>query len=91
MLIPILFAFTCQTENGDETKDTVKGVKDPHSFAEPLEAVVKHLDLNIKVDFDTKIISGKASWTIENPSKGNEIIFDAKNLKISKVTLYNLG
>ncbi len=99
MLIPILFAFACQTKSGDETKDSVKGVKDPHSFAEPMKAVVKHLDLNIKVDFDTKIISGKASWTIENPAQGNEIVFDARNLKISKVTLgddekvttFNLG
>lgn len=87
MLIPILFAIACQTKSGDETTEIVEGVKDPHSFAEPLQAVVKHLDLNIKVDFDTKIISGKASWMIENSSKGDEIIFDARNLKISKVTL----
>lgn len=87
MLIPILFAIACQMKSGDETTETMKGVKDPHSFAEPLQAVVKHLDLNIKVDFDTKIISGKASWMIENPSKGDEIIFDTRNLKISKVSL----
>ncbi len=87
ILIPILFAFACQTKNGEDTRDTVRVVKDPHSFAEPQEAVVKHLDLDIKVDFNTKIISGKASWTIENRSKGDEIIFDVRDLKISKVTL----
>ena len=47
----------------------------------------KHLDLDIKVDFDTQTISGKASWQIENTSKGNEIIFDENTLNITKVTL----
>jgi leukotriene-A4 hydrolase len=43
--------------------------------------------VNSKVDFDTQTISGKASWTIENTSKGNEIIFDENTLNITKVTL----
>lgn len=87
MLILVLFAFACQQKSDKVTMETVKGVKDPHSFAEPLEAVVKHLDLTIKVDFNIKLISGVARWTIENSSKGGEIIFDARNLKISKITL----
>ena len=87
MLIPVLFAFACQPKSDKVTMETVEGVKDPHSFAEPLEAVVKHLDLTIKVDFNIKLISGVARWTIENSSKGGEIIFDARNLKISKITL----
>lgn len=87
MLILVLFAFACQPKSDKVTMETVKGVKDPHSFAEPLEAVVKHLDLTIKVDFNIKLISGVARWTIENSSKGGEIIFDSRNLKISKITL----
>jgi leukotriene-A4 hydrolase len=62
-------------------------VKDIHSYAKPEEAVVKHLDLEIAVDFDTQSISGKASWEIENVSKGKRIIFDENTLEISKVTL----
>ncbi|MGB4399088.1 MAG: M1 family metallopeptidase [Daejeonella sp.] len=87
MLVPIIFAFACQPKSADQTAETDEKVQDPHSFAKPLEAVVKHLDLKINVDFDTKLISGIASWTIENPSKGDEIIFDARNLTISKITL----
>lgn len=67
------------------TKSTT--VKDTHTFAKPELAVVKHLDLDIRVDFDTQTISGKASWTIDNKSKGSEIIFDENTLEISKVTL----
>ena len=87
MLILVLFAFACQPKSDKVAMEKMEGVQDPHSFAEPLKAVVKHLDLTIKVDFNTKLISGVARWTIENPSKGGEIIFDARNLKISKITL----
>lgn len=60
---------------------------DPHSFAQPNLAVAKHLDLNLKVDFDQKILSGTAAWTIENPGNVNEIIFDTENLDIQKITI----
>ena len=62
-------------------------VKDEHSFSKPNDAVVKHLDLDINVDFESQSISGKATWTIDNTSKGKEIILDENTLNITKVTL----
>jgi len=79
-----LTVIACQKKEQTE-KATV--VTDEHSYAKPELAVVKHLDLDIKVDFDTQTISGKASWLIDNVSKGNEIIFDENTLNITKVTL----
>lgn len=78
--------FACQKkENNAELKNAT--AQDSHTFSNPQAAVVKHLDLDIKVDFDTQTIAGKASWTIDNLSKGNEIILDENTLNISKVTL----
>lgn len=86
-LLIVIIAFTaCQKK---EIATQHKFVKDSHSFSNPSEAVVKHLDLAITVDFDTQIISGKASWQIDNISKANEIIFDQNTLNITKVTLGN--
>lgn len=79
-----LTAIACQKKEQTE-KPAVPA--DEHTFAKPELAVVKHLDLEIKVDFDTQTISGKASWQIDNVSKGNEIIFDENTLNITKVTL----
>ena len=45
-----------QKENNE-----MNSVNDIHSFAEPNEAVVKHLDWDAVVDFETKIITAKAS------------------------------
>ena len=60
---------------------------DPHSFAIPDEAVVQKLYLDIKIDFDKKIISGKAQWNIKKSESAEAIHFDTKNLTIQKVTL----
>jgi aminopeptidase N len=79
-----LTAIACQKK---EQTEKTGAVIDEHSYAKPELAVVKHLDLDIKVDFDTQTISGKASWSIDNVSKGNEIIFDENTLNITKVTL----
>ena len=87
VLIPVLFIMACQQKRNEDHTKVSKENQDSHSFAEPAKAVVKHLDLDIKVDFSTKRISGKASWIIENRSKGNEIIFDTRDLQILKITL----
>lgn len=92
----LLIAIGCQKKENTKNKTFVK---DAHSFSNPNQAVAKHLDLDIAVDFETQTISGKASWTIDNTSKGNEIIFDENTLNITKVTLgddeketkFNLG
>lgn len=90
LLLVFAIALTaCQKKETTVTTTISKttAAKDEHTFAQPDKAVVKHLDLDIKVDFDTQTINGKASWTIDNKSKGTEIIFDENTLNIIKVTL----
>ncbi|MCF6130293.1 M1 family metallopeptidase [Flavobacterium sp. AS60] len=84
-LLIVLITFTACQKKAEPIQNQT--TKDSHSFSNSSEAIVKHLDLDIKVDFDTQTISGKASWTIDNISKGNEIIFDENTLNITKVTL----
>jgi leukotriene-A4 hydrolase len=85
LLSTIFLLFSCNTKTAETTQKTPE--KDPHSFAEPEKALVKHLDLDIKVDFATQLISGKAVWTIDNIGKSDEIIFDTRQLNIEKVTI----
>ncbi len=66
---------------------TTKKITDAHSFADPSQAIVKHLDLDINVDFETETIDGKASWKIDNVSRGIKITFDVNTLQIDKITL----
>ncbi|UTN05852.1 M1 family metallopeptidase [Flavobacterium bizetiae] len=86
LILATLFLTVIACQKKEQTEKTA-AVTDEHSYSKPELAVVKHLDLDIKVDFDTQTISGKASWLIDNISKGNEIIFDENTLNITKVTL----
>lgn len=61
---------------------------DPHSYANPSNARVTHLDWNATVSFENKIISGVARWTLEH-SNADSIHLDTKGLLIHKVLLDN--
>jgi len=60
---------------------------DLHSFAHPDKAKVNHLDLNIDVNFDTKTISGIATYDVVASENAEEIIFDVKGLNVSAVNV----
>ncbi|MEK7253716.1 MAG: M1 family aminopeptidase/hydrolase, partial [Bacteroidota bacterium] len=83
----LALALPFQLCQSDRTSNSTPYPADPHSFAQPNDAVAKHLDLHLRLDFDQKIASGYASWTIENRNKGSKIIFDTDRLKIEKITL----
>ncbi|HAP00601.1 MAG TPA: aminopeptidase [Bacteroidetes bacterium] len=73
----ILFFFLCK----------ISFATDPHSFSIPENAIVNKLFLDIKVDFSSKIIRGKAKWIIQKTDTATTIHFDTKNLIIEKVTI----
>jgi len=55
---------------------------DPHSCAKPAEAVIKHLKLDIKLDFNVKQIEGEAIYTIEKSDSAREIWMDTRGIAI---------
>ncbi len=58
---------------------------DIHSFAKPDEALVTHLDLSLKVNFENKTLEGNAKWQLV--AKPNTSLFlDTRQLNIQKVT-----
>lgn len=81
----IVVILTCCTQKTMEQKSVV--AQDPHSFSIPSEAKVKHLSWKATVDFTAKTIDGVATWEIESAPDADIILFDTKDLKISKVTL----
>ncbi|NQY10353.1 MAG: M1 family metallopeptidase [Flavobacteriales bacterium] len=77
---------SCSVEEKKQKEEKVMYSEDPHSFSKPNEAVVKHLSLDISLDFDTKIINGVALYKIERKT-ADSIVFDVKGLTINKVFL----
>jgi len=59
---------------------------DPHSYSRPDEVAVRHLTLDLAVDFEARRLEGTASWTIERTTAGAETLFlDTKDLEILSV------
>ncbi len=55
---------------------------DPHSAARPDRTVVKHVALDLTVDFDGKRLTAVAAYTIERKVAGAELILDTDHLEI---------
>lgn len=64
---------------------------DIHSFARPSEAVVRHIDLDLKVDFDSSRLFGFAELTIENLSGTDKLHLDSRDLLINEITRDDSG
>jgi leukotriene A-4 hydrolase/aminopeptidase len=58
----------------------------PHSFAKPDDVAVKHLHLDLKVDFESKTLTGFAELTLDRKTDSNQLHLDTNGLDISKCT-----
>src|SRR4051812_42414194 len=61
--------------------------RDVHSFATPEHVRVRHIDLDIKTDFDTRVIRGTATLAVERTSKDlkRPLVLDTRGLTIDGV------
>ncbi|MDZ4108473.1 MAG: M1 family metallopeptidase [Brevundimonas sp.] len=63
----------------------VQWVRDVHSHARPEIARVHHVDLNLKADFDRRMLAGTASLSVTAEPGAGEIILDIRDLDIHGV------
>jgi len=64
---------------------------DPSSFANVDGVWIKHMDLNLNVDFEKHILSGVVSMDIGRRLGVGEMILDTRMLTIKRVTLNHAG
>ncbi len=79
--------FSCQELS--KPKKKMQYFKDIHSFANTDKIQMYHLELDLKVDFERKILLGSALIHFENPRKVQELILDTDQLNIKRVRLDN--
>jgi aminopeptidase N len=60
-------------------------IEDPHSFARPAEASVRHLQLDLDVDFDARRLSGTATLDLDRQPNATEVVLDTWGLEIEEV------
>ncbi|MGM0581011.1 MAG: M1 family metallopeptidase [Bacteroidota bacterium] len=84
----ILGLFSCNEnkEMGNNRITTTNFQKDdPHSYANPQQAIITHLNWDAEIDFENKAILAVAQFDIQKNPNAKEIILDTKNLDIEKV------
>jgi leukotriene-A4 hydrolase len=69
-----------------DNNNTMKYINDAHSFAKPNQAVMRHLSLDLLVDFAEQKIKGTAQIDINYGDSKDSIILDTKGLQIISVT-----
>ena len=74
-----------QTSAGSTTKSSEPAIQDFHSYANPGDVRVRHVDLDWQVLFDQKVLKGIAVFSIERVSQNMTapLILDTRNLKIA--------
>ncbi|MFW6205964.1 MAG: M1 family metallopeptidase [Gemmatimonadota bacterium] len=58
---------------------------DPHSFAQPAEVRVTHVDLDLTADFDTRTLVGTAVLDLDRAAGADELVLDTRALEIEAV------
>jgi leukotriene A-4 hydrolase/aminopeptidase len=76
------------TSIADDTNNVhIQSGKDYHSFANPDQIVVTHIDLNLTADFTQKSLIGTATLHIQRIQDDAEVLMlDTRGLSIEKVT-----
>ncbi len=87
-MIIIAIAFmgcASQNETNNTKEEMSQYADDPHSFSKPNEVAMKHLSLDLNVDFENRKLTGEATYKLEINS-GNKFILDLDGIEISSVT-----
>ena len=65
------------------TDQTPLGV-DPHSYSNNKQVRVKHIHIDVRVDFDRKIFHGHVNLEADLLEDATQILLDAKSLALEK-------
>lgn len=82
IIFPLVFLLMACSTNSE--KKISAEFDDPHSFSRPEICKVVHLDLDLKIDFEKKMILGFAEYQLDS-IHGNELVLDNMGLLIEKV------
>jgi leukotriene-A4 hydrolase len=87
----LLTIAACSSSKEEDKKQTSAShddtAKDWHTYSNADSVKATHLNLDIKVDFAQKKISGAAHWDLENKQHAASVVFDTKDLTIDSILL----
>ena len=85
LLVLSLLACGGSSESESGAADAREPVNDEHSLARPDEVRVKHMRLNLEVDFENRVLHGTNGLLFDALEAPGELVLDTHALKIDKV------
>ena len=74
---------SCGKKGADIAPPTVEN----YSYSRPHEVAVAHMDMNLSVDFDKRVLTGSVGFLLDNKTKASVVVFDTWALNIRDVVL----
>ncbi|MBM3803481.1 MAG: M1 family metallopeptidase [Acidimicrobiia bacterium] len=70
-----------------KSQSLIASGKDPHSYSNPEQIKVRHLDLDLRVSFESKTLEGRATLVLDRApgSDTAPLVLDTHDLKIARV------
>lgn len=95
-ILLLIFAFIFMLETKEfSAQNGADKAADVHSYSNPQETVVKHVDLDWNVLFDKKILQGTATLTVERippiKTRLGTLVLDTRDLNIEKIETSSSG
>jgi leukotriene-A4 hydrolase len=97
LVFACLFVMSCQNQANrlnqtpPNTQAAAEAARDVHSYANPEQVRVRHVDLDLAVLFDRKVLQGAATLTLERAASSDTLKLDTRDLKISKAEASTAG
>lgn len=100
ILLLSLLLMSCQNPSPDNAKSpsrvaqsaSADPARDVHSYANPEQVRVRHVDLDLEVLFDRKVLKGVATLSLERaPGNAAALKLDTRDLKIIKAEVVSDG
>ena len=93
-ILTLSIALACARDDGAVGRPTDTSAvsplpRDVHSYAQPEEARVTHVSLDLTPDFATKRISGTARLAIQRTGNADSIVLDVRDLTIRRIASAN--
>src|SRR5215510_15661453 len=93
-----LFVMACRNSSSEKSKALrpaeakTDDARDAHSYSNPEQVRVRHVDLDLNVLFDRKVLKGSSTLTIERVKPdADSLKLDTQDLKIIKAETSNDG
>jgi len=87
LLLSATLLAACNASSRQTQPGPVKAGKDPHSYSNPEQVRVQHLDLDLQVSFERKTLEGSATLTVLRVISGTvaPLVLDTRDLNITRV------